>query len=62
MHKGKYAITCELKYIEICSTKYARNMHKYAYEKYAIYVHNKPKICITMHFICRYMCYMLQYA
>ena len=34
---------------QICSTKYARNMHKYAYEKYAIYVHNKPKICINMH-------------
>ena len=28
--------------------KYARNMPKYAYEKYAIYVHNKPKICIDM--------------
>ena len=52
---------------QICSIKYARNMHKYAYEKYAyekfaIYVHSKPKICITMHFICRYMRNMLEYA
>ena len=28
---------------EICSTKYARNIHKYAYanEKYVFYVQNK---------------------
>ena len=25
---------------EICKTKYARNLHKYANDKYAIYVHN----------------------
>ena len=29
MHKGKNAITCKLKYAEIC-TKYAQNMQKYA--------------------------------
>ena len=48
MHRSKNAIICKLKYAEIC-TKYAKpnmqeNLHKYAKEKYAIYVHNKPKI------------------
>ena len=38
-------------YAEIC-TKYARNSHKYANEKYAIYEHNKPKICIMYADIC----------
>ena len=34
---------------EICSTKYARNLHKYANEKDSIYVHKKPEICINIH-------------
>ena len=27
---------------------HARNLHKYANEKYAIYVHNMPKICMKI--------------
>ena len=37
---------------EISRTKYARNLHKYANEKYAIYMciisPNCPKICINI--------------
>ena len=47
VHKGKYFTICNLEHAKIC-TKYAvqkmqRNMHKYANEIYAIYVHDKPK-------------------
>ena len=42
MHKGKYAITCKLKYAEIC-TKYA--------------VSNMQEICTKMHMRnMQYMC------
>ena len=59
MHKGKYAITCKLKYAEIC-TKYAvSNMQeictKNAYEKYAIHVHNKP------YYVIYWNCYIQAY-
>ena len=30
--------------------QHARNLHKYANEKYALYVQNKPKICMKLHF------------
>ena len=45
--QGKYAIICKKicrtwKYAEICNTKDALNMHKYA-KINAIYVHNMPK-------------------
>ena len=49
MHKGKYAITCKLKYVEIC-TKYA--------------VPNMQEICTNMHMRnMQYMCIIsLKYA
>ena len=46
---------------KICRTKYERNLHKYANEKNAIYVHVKPKFH-NMHFICKYIRYMLEYV
>ena len=36
-------------------------MHKYAYGKYVIHVHNKPEICINM-LLYADMCHMLEYA
>ena len=70
MYKGKYALICKLKNVEICmkyaaicSTNYyqicrkCQELHKYVNNKYAIYVHNKLKyaeICKKYAHICKH--------
>ena len=65
MNKGKYAI-CRSKYAEIC-TKYAVPKMQEIYTNMHMQMKNMQYVCkiSNMHkyeFICRYMCYMLEYA
>ena len=68
MYRGKYALICKLKNVEICmkyaaicSTNYyqicrkCQELYKYANNKYPIYVHNKLKYAEICKKICTYM-------